>query len=102
MWHFATVVLSMETAFFEFFVQFCAGFLGGLTAGYGLRWASSRRCARLEWAVGDIQGRLSGMQGKKAATARWEREADVEAQLAAMMTKPAAQKRRYDNDPLGE
>lgn len=92
----------MEAAFVTYFVQFCTGFLGGMAAGYGLRWASARRCARLEWAVGDIQQRLSGLHGKKAATARWEREADVEAQLAAMIPKATAPKRRYDNDPLGE
>lgn len=42
------------------------------------------------------------MHGKKAAQARWEREADVEAQLAAMVKSAPTPKRRYDNDPLGE
>ena len=92
----------MESAFFAFAVQFCAGFLGGLTAGYGLRWASARRCARLEWAVGDIQGRLSGMHGKKAAEARWSRQEQFEHELLSAAKTPPAPRRRYDNDPLGE
>lgn len=86
----------------SYLFNFGLGFLGGLIASFGLRFASARRCTRLEWAVSDLSQRLATLGGKKAATARWEREATLEQQFAELVPKTPATRRRYDNDPLGE
>ncbi len=92
----------MEAAFSMLAWSFLFGIVGGLISGYGYRMASARRCTRLEWAVGDLQERLSSMKGKVTAKARWDK-ADLEnEQLAQLMQQPAARTKRYDNDPLGE
>lgn len=92
----------MDSALVEQLFTFVLGLAGGAVAGIGIRWASARRCTRLEWAVGDLQQRVGNLQGRKAATARWDRETTLEQEFSKMQATPAAPRRRYDNDPLGE
>jgi hypothetical protein len=92
----------MESAYFVVLVGFSSGVIGGLLAGFGLRWGSSRRCTRLEWAVSDIQQRLGSLHGQKASAKRWEKAATLEEEFKALQPIPAPRKRQYDNDPLGE
>lgn len=92
----------MDSAFLNYLYSFVLGIVGGILSGYGLRFGIGRRCTRLEWAVGDIQQRLSNLQGRKAAVSRWEREAVTGQELEALLTKGTPPRKRYDNDPLGE
>lgn len=80
------------------------GIAAGLTTG-ALLWRFGQRCTKLEWAVGDIQDRLSSFKGKELAARRWEKRDTLDAQMeealkhsAPISTKAA---RKYDNDPLG-
>lgn len=92
----------MDSAFLNYLYTFVLGILGGLASGFGLRFSIGRRCTRLEWAVGDIQQRLANLQGRKAATQRWDREAQATQEFEALLTKGPTPRKRYDNDPLGE
>jgi len=94
--------LGMEGAFYGLLEGLAAGLLGGLLGGLGLRWGISRRCTRIEWALGDLQQRVSSMHGKKASAARWEQTEAFEKEIAEMMPKGKPARKRYDNDPLGE
>jgi hypothetical protein len=88
-------------AFYVPFWSFVAGFLGGMISSIGLRFGSSRRITRLEWAMGDVQERLATLHGKKASMSRWEKEQADKLEMAQILRQPVATSRKYDNDPLG-
>lgn len=92
----------MNEAYFVLLLGFSGGFVGGLLAGFGLRWASARRCFRLECAVADLQQRTVSLHGQAASGKRWAKQATLEEEFAKLQPIAAAPKRRYDNDPLGE
>lgn len=81
---------------------FGLGFLGGLVSGLGLRWGIMTRCTRLEWAVGDLQGRVGTLHGKKASAARWEQKDQLDMELAQLMHRQTPARKKYDNDPQAE
>jgi len=91
----------MDTVYGMLSLGFLAGIFGGLLAGLGLRWGVIQRCTRLEWAVGDLQQRVSSMHGQKASRARWEKQTTLEEEFKALAPTAPATRRRYDNDPLG-
>jgi hypothetical protein len=45
---------------------------------------------------------MGSLHGQKASKARWEGQLDLNSELQKAMSAPAAPRRRYDNDPLGE
>lgn len=92
----------MDAAFFVLAGSLVVGFVGGLVAGLGLRMASARRAARLEWAVGDLQERLSSLQNKGKAKSRWDKAEQQDIELAQVMQSATPVRKRYDNDPLGD
>jgi len=61
----------------------------------------SRRCTQLEMAVGDIQGRLSSYKGRDMSEKRWAKEKQFDAEMAQVLQNAPAERRKYDNDPLG-
>lgn len=82
--------------------------LGGVAAGVvtgGLLWRFGQRCTKLEWAVGDIQDRLSSFKGKELAAKRWDKQAELDRTiLNTLKDSPSTLSRgvrKYDNDPLG-
>jgi hypothetical protein len=91
----------MDAAFFVLLGSLCVGFIGGLVAGLGLRLASARRATRLEWAVGDLQERMATFKGKAASKVRWDKEHDLDAELARILPAQPAGRAKYDNDPQG-
>ena len=80
---------------------FLGGSLGGALVTMALNWSFGRRCTNLEWAVADLQDRASTFKGRDMAEKRWNKAKSMDDELAQALLKPAAQARRYDNDPLG-
>lgn len=82
-----------------------SGFLvGGASIwvlGSVIAWRFSRRCTQLEYALGDVQARLSSFKGKEMSEKRWSKEKAAEAELASYLHTAPTPPRRYDNDPLG-
>lgn len=78
-----------------------AGLVAAVVAGWFV-YRFQRRCTNLEWAIGDLQQRASTFKGKEMAEKRWDKQKTMEAELASLGITAPPQKRRYDNDPLGE
>jgi uncharacterized membrane protein YgaE (UPF0421/DUF939 family) len=91
----------MDAAFFVLAGSLLVGFIGGMVAGLGFRLASARRATRLEWAVGDLQERMATFKGKAASKVRWDKEAQLDAQMEQVLHNVPATRPKYDNDPLG-
>lgn len=76
--------------------------LGAAVAG-GLvsTWSLHRRLRSLEYAVQDVEERLLTVKNREKANARWQKEATIEDELAALSTQaraPVRQQRRFSND----
>lgn len=97
----------MFDAIFLYLTCIGLGSLGAALVTGSLLWRFGQRCTKLEWAVGDIQDRLSSFKGKELAAKRWDKRDQLEAQMeeALKTAAPApvtTSRRRYDNDPLGD
>lgn len=91
----------MSDAFFLYLSSFLIGLVAsGLTTG-ALLWRFGQRCTSLEWAVGDIQSRLSSFKGKELATKRWDKRDQDMAYISEQLKASPPTRSRYDNDPLG-
>jgi hypothetical protein len=100
--HFCTLG-RMQDAWFMFTLSFLAGLAGGLGGRVLVTSWISRRCTNLENAVGDLQQRQSSFKGKEMAKTRWEKADKFDAEVAQLLqTVPEKNRKRYDNDPLGE
>jgi len=66
-----------------------------------IMWRFSRRCTQLEYALGDIQARLTSFKGKEMSEKRWAKERSTDAELASYLQTAPATRVKYDNDPLG-
>lgn len=81
------------------------GFLSGLVGGFVstalFTWRFLSRCNKLEWAVGDIQSRLSTFKGKEMADKRWAKRDVEQLEMAQFLKQAPAARQKFDNDPLG-
>ena len=97
----------MPEAFFLYLTCFLLGLSGAGIVTMALLWRFGQRCTNLEWAVGDIQSRLSSFKGKELAEKRWQKRDSLDQAMEEALKSPSPQlstgiRRRYDNDPLGE
>lgn len=65
-------------------------------------WRFRRRCLELEWAVGELQTKVSSFKGKELADKRWTKEKAFNDEMASVLQGAPAARRKYDNDPLGD
>jgi hypothetical protein len=79
-------------------VAFVAGMLGGLGAGFALRFAINLRCHRLEILVADTQRVVASLKGVEYGAARWKKREREEAELASLARQPAQPSMKFDND----
>jgi hypothetical protein len=89
----------------EALIVLSTGFLmGGAVVwflGSVILWRFSRRCTQLEYALGDIQARLTSFKGKEMSEKRWQKERAFDAEMAQVLQSGNQVTRKYDNDPLG-
>ena len=89
-------------AIFLYTACFLLGLTGAALATGGLLWRFGQRCTKLEWALGDVEQRLSTFKGRDMAAKRWDKRDQLEMEMEAALKGSAPTRKRYDNDPLGE
>jgi hypothetical protein len=89
----------MSEAFLLYTVCTALGILGGLCAGFGLRWGVSRRCYKLEVQLLDLQRVLLSVKGQAGAEKRWKQR-DLLDDASLRLAGTQEQRERFANDPL--
>jgi hypothetical protein len=95
-----TLFRIME-AYFVLAMGFLSGLAGGFVSTVLFTWRFLNRCTKLEWAVGDLQARLSTFKGRDMAEKRWSKKEAEDVEMAQILRQGPKQPLKYDNDPLG-
>ncbi len=65
-------------------------------------WRFGQRCTQLEFALAALQDRTASLKGKEMSEKRWAKRDVEDLEMAQILKQAPAQRRKFDNDPLGE